>query len=1195
MRGFAKERLSLRKGRQSFCALFALLLLWTEPALAAPSIPTHDLMLAAAKGDAGAIAGLVALGADPNAGLNPENGEVGPANPDSDFSSALTISVFCGCVDVTRALLSAGARPTEADLVFAIALNQPEIARTLLNVMTTPQEADLPFIPLLTKRMSPEASTMFRGFMVRQILTGQVPEDAGAMTWAQIAAVAYVRDTSDGIFLLLDALIARGFGIDATHDGDDGTPQTAREIAGLQGDVLLARGLASRGAALPEGWTNAREKEIQLVGAATVGNQPGVALLLRESVSPNGTDLEGNFALAAALEQRNVEIAEMLLNAGANPRRFGATQASPLTSAARLDQTALVGRLIDSGAVADQLDGTGSFALQAAAREGATRTITELLAHHASPGFVDAHRRTALHELIEPDEVPWGVPPSNRPLNAAHLEAVRILGLAGLPFGALDDESDSVLASNLGHGQVNLELVHALLAAGARPTSVDLSRALEFDDPGLLRTLLRQERVEQLPAELLLQAANHLNSEPALAVALLEHGVQIPADLGQQRRLLIAAAGAPSEIPLGLLLSRGVPLTVDPEGEALEAALANGRPKSVALLAARGVDLHAKDSNGRTALHRYIVTDASGREASRIDSQRRAAITALVDAGFVLATADREGKTASSLAQAKASTSAALNQAIAAAGANAAGIHGAIRSGRLDDIRRMAADPAVRETRDVLGRTPLSFALQSGNWAAARILLRAGALISFAPAESWQPADATFAGERAIAGAFAVRLLSATLVDIPADRSPAALQAVRRAYQDGRTFSLPDFTWRVRCQATGTECGDGVPLAGNKKIFFDLLESFRFERGLGTAYGLIQRNLRSIHLSTHIDLGSLGGPGNLDFGEVTFLLTGTVVIPRCTFSFENPSCSPGIRIHNPNTDSGLSMLTDSGYERLPTANLRYTQANGTSGVLAPDESTVLDRSVGPITLEMDEVRARVFSLRVEIERMAGEDIQALSGNPSTANRMAFYTRLAQLHRQRTPVPANTAERVSDKTLASTIAALSAEGYLANYPTVVLALLRQQADVIANLDLQVRAIQNAVLAQATYTPAQIDVLVAQIDAALANPATGDPAVLRTIRSELIRLRASAEATGVAVNELRNTLFTDADLYIELYQALVLEYRQYVPSSALDTAVNPDIRQSIAARVSGREVLIGDAAAGGTGRALRASFGLPDPRP
>lgn len=1194
MRDWAVLRVNAGWTKLATKTFFAAVGVWVAQPVLAQDNPTRELMLAATRGDATAIQSLVDRGADPNAGLNPENGEVGPADPETDFSSALTLSTFCGCIDVTNALIAAGAKPGETDLTLAIGLNQPEVARAMVEAMTFPGGTDeLPFIPLLTRRMPAEVSAEFRGFMVRQILTGEVPEDASAMVWAKLFAVAWTRDPNDGIFKLLNALLARGFAIDVADDDLDDTPRTAREMASRNGDILLARALAARGASLPQGWTAAREKEVQLVGAATHGNETGLVMLLGESVSPDASDTDGAYALAAALEGGNFDLAERLLDAGADPRHFGTEQPSPLVSAAKLDRGALVARLIQRGAAPDQLDGTGTFALRIAARAGATLAISELLARGASPTFTDAEGHTALHQLIEPDEVAWGTSPRNRPLNATHYEAVRLLAAAGLPLAALDAEKNSVLASNFGHDKVDLGLMRALLAAGAKPGVAELGRSLGFGDPALLRTLLRDRAPGPLPAGLLLQAAADIGQNADLTVALLEEGVELPVDTGQQQGLLVAAAGASSETALGLLLSRGLSLAVDPEGRALEAALSAGRPKIVKLLASRGANLIAVDFSGRTALHRFVADDARGARPSKIGAAQQAAITALIDAGFALSTPDRDGRSPGALAQAKPTTLVAFNQAIAAAGADATGIHAAVRAGRLDELRRLAGDPALRDSRDALERTPLSLALQSGNWPGARVLLRAGAAISLAPTQPWQPADTSFAGERSISGAFAVRLLSPTLVDIPSDLTPTGIEGVRQAYREGRTLPFADFIWRVRCEARAVTCGNGVTVSGNRKIFFDLLASVRVDRTDRTSFSFIQRNLRSIHLTGRIDLGSLGGPGNLDFGEVTFLLTGAVTIQPCIFAFEKPGCSPGVRIHNPNTDSGLSMLTDTGYEKLPTANLRYTQPGGTSGILAPDETIVLDRSAGPITLEMDEVRTRVFSLSAGVERIAGEAVDPLSADPSTANRMAFFARLAELGARRKDLPSNGAERAADKTLASTIAALSAEAWQAKYPTIVLALLRQQADVIANLDLQVRAIHNAVLAQATYTPAQIDALVAQIDAAIANPATGDVAVLRTIRAELIRLRASAAATGTAVNELRDTLHTDADLYIELFQALILEYRQYVPSSALDTTLDPVVRRAITARVSGREVLIDNAAAGGTGAALRTSFGLPEP--
>ena len=64
------------------------------------------------------------------------------------------------------------------------------------------------------------------------------------------------------------------------------------------------------------------------------------------------------------------------------------------------------------------------------------------------------------------------------------------------------------------------------------------------------------------------------------------------------------------------------------------------------------------------------------------------------------------GKTASALAAAKPTTIAALNQAIAAAGTDVAGIHAAVRQVKLDELRLLAADATLRESRDKPGANP---------------------------------------------------------------------------------------------------------------------------------------------------------------------------------------------------------------------------------------------------------------------------------------------------------------------------------------------------------------------------------------------------------------------------------------------------------------------------------------------------------
>lgn len=1200
MRRFAHSTVvTVRHRLQWFSGLVVLLWFGGISTTYAQLDPTRALLLASARGDVAAIAGLVAQGANVNARLNPDTGEIQTEGKGIEWSSGLVISVYCGCIDVTRALISAGAQPQLGDLFYAIELNQYSIAQVILSSMKPLAANDGgQLFAFLTERMPPETAAQVRHLMTRQIIDGHVDSEGVAAVGPILGVVAFTRDPNDEIFALLDALSALGYAIDAPSGGYDDGPRSAREIASRNGDVLLARRFALRGAKLPKEWTQEREKEIQIVGAARSGNEAGLALLLNEGVSVNARDVDGNYALAAALEHHNLEIAIKLLDAGSSPGLFASKQSSPLSSAARMDQAGLIAGLVGKGALVDQLDGTGAFPLREAAREGATHAIAELLVRGASPLFTDELQRTALHNLIDSDQIPWGGGKQNRSLNPLHLEAVRLLVSAGLPLNALNSEQDTVLSSNFGHGNANLDLIRTFVTVGARANVSDISRALRLQSADLLRVLLRNRIAGVLPSDLLVQAVAHINEAPDLAVAFLDEGVLLPGDQSQQQQqLLRQAARAQTPTVLGLLLSRGVPLSVDPRSDALEDALYEGRTKNVALLVACGVDIYAKDGSGRTALHRLIASDARGTRPSRIGTSQREAITALIDAGFALSTFDGDGKTVIALAQSKASTLVAFNQALAAAGAKTAGLHGAIRKSSYDEVRRLAASPELRESKDSLGRTPLSLALQMKNWPAARILLRAGSRISLWPTQVWLPADTDFAGEREIAGAFAVRLLSTTLIDIPTDRNPERLKVARQAYRDGRALPFADFTWHVLCQATATKCDESM--AGNKKTLLDYIESFRIDREAKTSFGLIQRNLRSVHIKAPIDLGR--GPFLMDFGEVTFLLNGSIAIQACSFDYAHPSCSPGVRISNPNTASGLSMITDTGYEDLPIANLHYVQAGGVSGLIKPGETLVLDRSDGAISLALEQVKARVFSLRVELERIPGEEALPLPPDPSTANRMALYVRLAQLlDKQKslrstwTGAPPFPADRAADKTIAATVAALSDEAWIAGYPTVVLVLLRQQAEVVANLDVQVRAIQNAVLAQATYTPDQIDVLVAQIDAKLGNPGVGDTAMLRLIRAELLRLRASAQATGTAVNELRDTLVTDADHSIELYQALVLEYRQYVPSEALSGALDDQVRQAIAARVSGREVLIVDAAADGTGKALRKSFGLPEPK-
>ncbi len=299
----------------------------------------------------------------------------------------------------------------------------------------------------------------------------------------------------------------------------------------------------------------------------------------------------------------------------------------------------------------------------------------------------------------------------DRPIDAAHLDAVRLLASAGLPLDSANAQNETVLASNFGAG-TDRRLVIALLDAGAKAADSDLELAIGRADPALLRMLLPHARSQRLPARILQDAAAHLDRTPDLLVALLDYGAEIPTSQGDQLDLLKAAAGGSSEVALGLMLTRGLALAADPENEALEAALTRGRAKNVALLASKGLDVSRTDTLGQTALHRVIIEDARGNMPSRLGAPQQASITALIDGGFPLNIADGEGRTVIDRAGRKPSTLAALNAAIAGAGAASQGIYGAIRASDLNKLRQLAADAAVRESLDSLGRTPLGLALQ---------------------------------------------------------------------------------------------------------------------------------------------------------------------------------------------------------------------------------------------------------------------------------------------------------------------------------------------------------------------------------------------------------------------------------------------------------------------------------------------------
>src|SRR3954468_5407682 len=87
-----------------------------------------------------------------------------------------------------------------------------------------------------------------------------------------------------------------------------------------------------------------------LIDAARTDDQAAVAAVLRQGVDVNAQEEDGTTSLAWAANHSNLEIAELLLNKGANPDLTNAMGIGPLSLAIANGSTAMVKLLLSKGA-----------------------------------------------------------------------------------------------------------------------------------------------------------------------------------------------------------------------------------------------------------------------------------------------------------------------------------------------------------------------------------------------------------------------------------------------------------------------------------------------------------------------------------------------------------------------------------------------------------------------------------------------------------------------------------------------------------------------------------------------------------------------------------------------------------------------------------------------------------------------------
>ncbi len=128
---------------------------------------------------------------------------------------------------------------------------------------------------------------------------------------------------------------------------------------------------------------SANERSIRtvpaLIEAVTAGSKDVVALLLERGARVNTTPIRANqTALEAAVRINRMDIAQLLIDAGADVDKAGTDNETPLMIAAKLGHTNMVQLLIDAGAYLNDTDNTGRTPLMLAV-ERRHRSTVEVL------------------------------------------------------------------------------------------------------------------------------------------------------------------------------------------------------------------------------------------------------------------------------------------------------------------------------------------------------------------------------------------------------------------------------------------------------------------------------------------------------------------------------------------------------------------------------------------------------------------------------------------------------------------------------------------------------------------------------------------------------------------------------------------------------------------------------------------------
>jgi ankyrin repeat protein len=229
--------------------------------------------------------------------------------------------------------------------------------------------------------------------------------------------------------------------------------------------------------------------DLRLIDAVKKQDAKTVASLLKQHVDVNATEADGFTALHWAAQRDNLELADLLIGAGANVKAASRYNITPLSLACTNGNAMLIEHLLKAGADPNETSEENQTALMTASLTGKVDAVKTLLTHGAKVNPAEPYKgqtalmwaaaegNAAVEDLLTEfgadvkAKSKAGFTPLLFAVRNAHIEAAKVL----LKHGAnVNDVSpDGTSALNMAVVNAYFELASVLLDSGANPNAPD--------------------------------------------------------------------------------------------------------------------------------------------------------------------------------------------------------------------------------------------------------------------------------------------------------------------------------------------------------------------------------------------------------------------------------------------------------------------------------------------------------------------------------------------------------------------------------------------------------------------------------------------------------------------------------------------------------------------------------------------------